>query len=796
MKPWTLLFLLGCQPALDTRPLPLDWTTAPATSADRVTDRILALSAQHEHIVVRMAHPLSPIERKALDHAGLRILTPLGADAYIARIGSLDPEALTAVDVLGLAMPLTPERKLSPHLEAPSPWAVREHQGETWMLLDVILHPDVDLDAFADQPPADAVATGQASVAMAVELLVHPDAIHALAEDDRVQSVAPVGQPLQAGNDSMRVATQANIAQAPPFSLSGAGVQVMVFDVGNVATTHPDLAGRVLLGDGAGTDPSDPHHPTHIAGIVAGNGAASAGQFAGVAPQASILSYGWLTNGSFTPGDLYNLLGDVQADWISASNLGADLATSSVWSAPSLLFPFPPCAWMGDYAAMSVVVDSLVYGSSLAAPMPTVWITGNDRGVGSCGTGFSTIGPPGTAKNPITVGAIESDTQNIAVFSGFGPTDDGRLKPDVVAPGDQSGAPGIRSTADPNPIYGGILYTDQSGTSQAAPAVAGGMALLMEDWRAQFPGQPDPSNAMFKAWLTHTATDLGNPGPDYQFGYGAVQFAAAATQLRTGNSVESTVLFNQDDGFLVQVPAGTTAASFTLAWDDVPSTTLSPNALLSNLDLVVTDPAGNQFFPWTLNPAAPAAPAVQTAPDSINNVEQVTLTNPVPGTWQVQIRGTALPIGQQAYALTSSLPLIADCNLNGTADIIDVATATSADCNANLVPDECGEMPFCPPTPGTAGSVNTFGVTGGTPTATVFYVYGTIPGTFNAVGCTLDMANPTILTSMPVPATGNTSFSIFIPPVLTGAGPFFMQAIEVPSTFAPCRTTQMFPWVP
>jgi len=127
----------------------------------------------------------------------------------------------------------------------------------------------------------------------------------------------------------------------------------------------------------------------------------------------------------------------------------------------------------------------------------------------------------------------------MTVFSGWGPLKDGRLKPELVAPGAQgSGDNGVTSTIPAN------RYGVKQGTSMAAPVVSGGMALLAEEYRNLFAGT-DPLPATLRALLIHTCKDLDdetsyfNPGPDYASGYGRMQLREAVDLLRAG-------------GFLVQ----------------------------------------------------------------------------------------------------------------------------------------------------------------------------------------------------------------------------------------------------
>jgi subtilisin family serine protease len=137
------------------------------------------------------------------------------------------------------------------------------------------------------------------------------------------------------------------------------------------------------------------------------------------------------------------------------------------------------------------------------------------------GTGYGSVKSPATAKNTITVGATRKDQfDELAGFSSAGPTSDGRLKPEIVAPG-------YAINLEPNP------YPDQDliyGTSFACPVVSGSSALVLEQWRKNHPEDMLPST--MKALLVHTANNDGN-GPTFRSGYG---------MLDTQEAVELVVL--------------------------------------------------------------------------------------------------------------------------------------------------------------------------------------------------------------------------------------------------------------
>ena len=157
-----------------------------------------------------------------------------------------------------------------------------------------------------------------------------------------------------------------------------------------------------------------------------------------------------------------------------------------------------------------------------------IFAAGDERDDGDCSIaangGYECILPPATAKNIISVGAINSNDDSMTNFSSWGPTDDGRIKPDVVAPGCQSDEDtGITSTV-PGDTYGAMC-----GTSMAAPVVSGICSLMIQEFRSQTATDPLPST--LKALLINTAVDLGTLGPDYSYGFGKVNAKGAVDSI-------------------------------------------------------------------------------------------------------------------------------------------------------------------------------------------------------------------------------------------------------------------------
>ncbi len=603
------------------------------------------------HVLVQLDRAPDAEDRARLEAAGVHLLGYVPEGSYFARVRRGADLARAAAAGLRWLGTVYPEDKLSDTLLAGTPgvWAV-EGDGS----LNLVVY------AFEDVPEADARAalTRVGCQVRRVILELHcwevrlPAAgLLELAGLNWVRWIEEVPPPITLHNDGLRTNVQAYVLADPPYGLSGTGVVVGIWDGGWVDFAHPDFAGRAFPGETSVPEQRHPH-ATHVAGTLGGSGAASAqaggfpGQWRGVAPGVTLISY-----------DVSNAF-LVEEHRDARERHGAVISHNS-WGVTVSEF-FGNCHLLGDYTGDAATFDHLVTGL-LGAPYHVVFAIGNARGrQDSSGCrepgGYGTVGVPATAKNVLSVGAIHSDDNSMTVFSGWGPTDDGRLKPEVVAPGDEVSGDGGITSAQPNGGYGVLV-----GTSMAAPAVSGAAAVLIEDYRRLFNGLT-PQPALIKGLLTHTAADLDDetdwfqPGPDYASGYGRIQIRNAVDHLRGGGWLAGKVAPGQTVSYFLPVPPETAQVKVTLVWDDVPALQNAAHTLVNDLDLVVTDPAGNRHFPWTLDPANPSAPATRTQPDRVNIIEQVLADgNVLPGIWTLTVSGAHLPLGMgQKFALLFS----------------------------------------------------------------------------------------------------------------------------------------------
>ncbi len=610
----------------------------------------LAADQDGGHVLVQFSESVGAAEKALLAEVGVHLLGYVGGHSFFAALDPTSLDGTRAVELtpISAVIPIASDWKLDPRMiDGLTPdWAVVEGDIATDPVVGIYLlfHPDVSLSDVGGGLVADYGGQVrdllQSINGLVVEIPL--SAAYALAEEDAVQWMEFPLPPMDELNSSNRADTGADQAQAAPYNLDGSGITVLVYDGGTALAGHNDFGGRLTTHDSSGTA----DHATHVSGTVGGDGSASAGNNRGMAPAVTILSYGFQYDGSGV--FLYSNPGDLEADYGAAIGMGADISNNSIGTntAPNGF----DCNITGDYGVTSSLIDAIVAGS-LGDPFRIVWSNGNERQTTRCGSTYATTAPPACAKNHIAVGAYNSNDQSMTSFSSWGPSDDGRLKPDLSGPGCQSSADfGVTSTSS----SGASSYSVKCGTSMSGPTIAGLGALLLEDFRAQFAGQADPRNSTIKSIFAQTAIDLGNTGPDYQFGYGGVRIVPAIELLRLGQFSEQVVTNGASFSTQFFVEVGAPEFKVTLAWDDPPAIPNVGTALVNDLDLVVMDPSGTQRFPWTLDPNNPSLAAVKTFADHINNIEQVQVDNPETGLWTIQIVGTNVPQGPQTFSLAGA----------------------------------------------------------------------------------------------------------------------------------------------
>lgn len=610
----------------------------------------LATRPDQRHVVLQFHAPLSNTQREQLAAGGVQLLAYVSGNAYFATVEA-DADISATASLLAGASAIDANWKLHPMLarnEVPT-WAVVADGADPVIGAYVLFHTDVDMKLEGSTAVAAHNGFTRSTLRSVNGMVIEAPMsdLIAMANEDAVQWIEPALPKLVELNSENRALTGANTMQDAPYSLDGTGVTAMIFDGGSALASHQDFGGRLTVRDASSLS----SHATHVSGTVGGNGSASGGVNRGMAPNVTLLSYGFSAAGGGT--FLYTDPGDIEANYTDGINNGADITNNSIGTNTET--NGFSCTIQGDYGVTDAVIDSVVRGSlSGGVPYRIVWAAGNERQGSRCDVeGFGdyySSAPPAGAKNHLCIGAINANDDSMTSFSSWGPTDDGRLKPDFVSTGCQSGGDGGVTSTTSTSTTG---YTIFCGTSMACPTVTGLASLLLQDYRAHFIGN-DPRNSTLKVLFAHNAIDLGSVGPDYVFGYGSVRIQPTIEHMRSGLFEEQEVGTGEAVSYVVNVPPGATSLKLTLAWDDAPATPNALPALVNNLDLRVFSPGAVQAFPWTLDPANPSVAAVRTQADNRNNLEQVVVDNPAAGEWIVEIAGTNVPVGPQPYSLAAS----------------------------------------------------------------------------------------------------------------------------------------------
>ncbi len=400
--------------------------------------------------------------------------------------------------------------------------------------------------------------------------------------------------------------------------LTGKGATVGIGDNSEILSTHIDFNDRVITRHPFPVS----FHGVHVSGTVGGAGLLNP-KYSGMGPKATIISQ-WLSD------VIINTPTYAVDNNMTSTNNSYTAADDS-------------CAGTGVYDALSNYTDNQMRNFEKVLHVVSA---GND-GEYKCSpydTSFATVKSGfQSAKNVLTVGAIDQSNYSIADFSSRGPVKDGRIKPEIVASGVN-----VYSTAH---IF---RYGLNNGTSMSGPMVAGATTLLNEQYR-KTNGGLIPKASLIKALLCNTAEDLGNPGPDFTFGFGMLNVRRAVEAIENNSFFISSTTPSLNT---IAVPAGVRRLKVMLYWADTAAAPNAASTLINDLDLTVTAPGPVTHLPLILDATAAnvnlnAAQGV----DRINNIEQVVIENPAAGNYDINVAAFALPYGPQEYVITYQMDM-------------------------------------------------------------------------------------------------------------------------------------------
>lgn len=391
--------------------------------------------------------------------------------------------------------------------------------------------------------------------------------------------------------------------------------KIMMQDDGFIGP-HIDFEGRTDQSDcdPCSTDPSN-DHGDHVAGTIMGAGNLDP-KARGMAHGSDLLVYNSSNNNYNAVPNLYTNQ-DVYITSKSYSN-GCN----------------------SGYTGLTQQLDEQVY---TYPSLIHIFSAGND-GNSDCdygaGSGWGNItGGHKSGKNVIAVGNL-NNTSELISSSSRGPATDGRIKPDICGVGTQ-----VYSTI-PNNDYG-----IKTGTSMSCPGVAGVTAQLYDAYQDLNNGDI-PSSGLIKALLLNGADDIGNPGPDFKHGWGSVNARRSFDMIKDENYFSSSIDNGQQQSHQINVPSGTKELKVMVYWTDIEGSTNAATALVNDLNIELEDPNSDEFLPWVLDPTPNASTLDEDAirdVDSLNNMEQVTISDPVAGQYNLNIDGYNIPLGPQEY---------------------------------------------------------------------------------------------------------------------------------------------------
>ncbi|HVZ24654.1 MAG TPA: S8 family serine peptidase, partial [Sediminibacterium sp.] len=508
-------------------------------------------------------------QREQLRQAGIELLDYIPNNAYTATVrGSLNTAVLQAANARAI-VELAPEQKIAGSLAKgvfPS-WAIKSAGT-----LDVWVHfpasiPAENVLAQLREKNFDIISTIHKNYGI-LGLRIASTRLKELAAESYIAYVQAAPPADQALNDPGRNDARADVLNASAISggydLRGEGVVIGVGDDSD-PLRHIDFTNRLIdrtVAVGGG-------HGLHVMGTAGGAGIIEE-RYAGFAPKATIVSQYFSGIFANAPGYVqdYNMV-------VTNNSYGAIVGD---------------CSYSGVYDFYSYYLDR----QAMDLPhLQNVFAAGNDGGL-ACSLyppGFGTVlGSYQSAKNVIDVGNTFANG-TISGTSSKGPVKDGRIKPEICAMGT-----GVTSTWPVN------TYAGNSGTSMASPAVSGGLALLYQRYR-QLNGNADPPNALMKALVCNGATDLGNPGPDYSYGFGWLNLIRSADMLNNHHYVIASIGNGNKNAHTITIPANTAQVKVMLYWNDPAASPLAGRTLVNDLDLKVVTPSSATVLPFVLDTA-------------------------------------------------------------------------------------------------------------------------------------------------------------------------------------------------
>jgi serine protease AprX len=661
----------------------------PVTEAKALQSAALdsADTSETQFVLVQTQGPLEPDQRSRLEEAGAVIDEYIPQHTYLCRYEPKDLTTVRSLPFVVWAGPYLPGFKVPAALRHGAPAEASAMVAPTAAVeasrtphqIDVVLHAGVDPRemrqeiAEAARVDPEAVDIGKRKARVMVQDRYLPD----LAALDEVRHLEPVPKRQLFNNVAGPIMNASVMINGTPYQGDGEIVAVADtgLDKGSTSDVHAAFMGRVAKLYALGrTDPEqmdDPDgHGTHVAGSVLGSGDSPTmgGAIEGTAPAATLVLQSLLDSGGGLggiPTDLHDLFLPPYNDD------GARVHTNS-WGATQPGLPY-------DQSAQEI--DDVVWNN----PDLVICFAAGNSGTDADGDGVidaGSVGSEAAAKNCITVGASESnrpdisltyggfapskfpaepiqsdsftnDSDGMGAFSSRGPTQEGRFKPDVTAPGTSILSTLSRAVVNPSTVFGTSsdpLFFFETGTSMATPLTAGCVAVLRGALIQN--GTQTPSAALIKALLINGAVELpgqyspseAGPSPNNNSGWGRVNLAASVlTPSETAGFADADPLNQGEQNTIeVTIPDGQSLTlKVTLVWTDPPGA-----ALQNDLDLSVAAADGTERH---------GNMGTDSDFDRVNNVEQVVWEGVPAGSATITVAAFRITTGPQPYAYAWTL---------------------------------------------------------------------------------------------------------------------------------------------